>query len=248
MPALTEYLYVDEQRLNSCFEQVSDPVAYDKVPVWKAGLGLTGPKVEGTQDRPGRPHTTHEKLLRFIDYLIKNGLLVSGRYSWMEEWPRGVPGTFRIETMTARRGILSTDARELALWVSPPPFQDRTLSTMGVGSLLLLEDFSAPDAAHPVRWTSASWLMLLRQTLRDVKMDDQIVVPTGFDYGHASPYEILRRLGTTFGDERHISSLFQIRAFCNGFEDGGAISTIGYPIVVTTDAGLLWDAIRRLNP
>jgi hypothetical protein len=40
---LTEYLYCDEHSLDSYFEQISHPVAYDKVPVWKAALSLTGP-------------------------------------------------------------------------------------------------------------------------------------------------------------------------------------------------------------
>ncbi len=30
--ALVEYLYVDDKRLDSYFEQISSPVTYDKVP------------------------------------------------------------------------------------------------------------------------------------------------------------------------------------------------------------------------
>jgi hypothetical protein len=50
---LTEYLYVDEQRLNSYFDQITEhPVAYDKIPTWKASLSITGPSAEGTQFAP----------------------------------------------------------------------------------------------------------------------------------------------------------------------------------------------------
>ena len=46
---LAEYIYVDERRLNSYFEQLSSPIAYDKVPTWKASLSLTGPTAGGAQ-------------------------------------------------------------------------------------------------------------------------------------------------------------------------------------------------------
>lgn len=67
---LVEYIYIDKKRLNNYFEQFSSPVNFDKVPVWKTVLGLTGPKAEATQARPGRPFTDHEKILKLVEYLI----------------------------------------------------------------------------------------------------------------------------------------------------------------------------------
>ena len=39
---LVDYLYVDEDRLDSYIEQFSSPVVYDKIPAWKCPLGLRG--------------------------------------------------------------------------------------------------------------------------------------------------------------------------------------------------------------
>jgi hypothetical protein len=42
--SLSEYLYIDRKRLEMYFEQMSSPVTYDKVSVWKVALGLLVPK------------------------------------------------------------------------------------------------------------------------------------------------------------------------------------------------------------
>lgn len=70
MENLVEYLYVDQKRLNSYFDQISEsPVAYDKVPTWKGGVGLTKLGTEVTQSRYARPFTTHEKIKQLLKYL-----------------------------------------------------------------------------------------------------------------------------------------------------------------------------------
>jgi hypothetical protein len=55
--ALVEYLYVDEERLDTYFQQISSPVTYDKVPVWEASLTITSPGAKGSQQRFARPYT-----------------------------------------------------------------------------------------------------------------------------------------------------------------------------------------------
>ena len=72
MTDLKEYLYVDQVRLDAYFEQISDPIAYDKVPVWKAGLTLTGPAAENQQARFARPFTRVEKIRRLLRFLQTN--------------------------------------------------------------------------------------------------------------------------------------------------------------------------------
>ena len=52
--SLIEYIYIDKSRIDGYFEQISDPVRYDKVPVWNASLGLTGPRAEASQTRQGQ--------------------------------------------------------------------------------------------------------------------------------------------------------------------------------------------------
>ena len=56
---LVEYLYVDERRLASYFEQISPVVAYDGVPSWSAGVGLTGIHVDRGQEKHARAFTNH---------------------------------------------------------------------------------------------------------------------------------------------------------------------------------------------
>jgi hypothetical protein len=70
---IAEYLYMDHARVNSYFEQVSSPVNYDKIPVWKVALGLAGPSVESTQQRSARPFTEHEKLSKLATALPRAG-------------------------------------------------------------------------------------------------------------------------------------------------------------------------------
>ena len=87
--ALVEYLYVDDKRLDSYFEQIFSPVTYDKVPEWDAEIGLTGPKGGGKQVRSARPFTTPEKIPTLTKHLEDEELVTSGR---------GPGKIFRIET------------------------------------------------------------------------------------------------------------------------------------------------------
>lgn len=76
MKPLIEYIYVDHKRLDSYFEQISEsPIAYDKVPTWKGGVGLTNLGSEVTQGRYPRPFTTHEKFSSLLEYLKKGNFL-----------------------------------------------------------------------------------------------------------------------------------------------------------------------------
>ena len=97
--SLREYLFVDKRRLDMYFEQLSSPVAYDKLPVWKFVLGLTGPRTEAAQLRPGRPFTHHEKVERLLRHLDSNNLVHRSR-----RLRHDLP--FQIETMTASRAVI----------------------------------------------------------------------------------------------------------------------------------------------
>jgi hypothetical protein len=128
MMMLREYIYMDEWRLNSYFEQLSVPVAYDKVSTWKVALGLTGPKAEATQSRTGRPFTTHEKVDKFLKAIKDAGLMASGRFrDPYEEEPGANP--FRVETMDAIRVRLEVpegrEDNQLYVWVSLRPDSER---------------------------------------------------------------------------------------------------------------------------
>ena len=116
--SIAEYLFIDQPRLDTYFEQISDPVAYDKVPVWKVVLGLTGLSAETTQSRLGRAYTNHEKLTRLVRYLKDKEQLGTGRVAHPFHYDK----PFTLESMTARRAHIpirkeSPSFQGLSIWV-----------------------------------------------------------------------------------------------------------------------------------
>jgi hypothetical protein len=130
--ALVEYLYVDEKRLDTYFEQISPPVTYDKVPEWNAEISFTGPKGGGKQARFARPYSRHEKIAKLTKHLEDEGLVGGGRQSFLEpsgEDPGSYRHVFHIETCQATRVSIPTTRLDstpvnLSLWIS---FIDRRL-------------------------------------------------------------------------------------------------------------------------
>jgi hypothetical protein len=244
---LTDYLYCDDQRINSYFEQISDPVAYDKVPVWKAGLSLTGPTAEGSQARPGRPFTLHEKVQKIVDHLRKSNLVENGRLKHPFADPNRRELPFRIEAMSARKAIIRPqkdmpDSRGLGLWVSTKPDD----STPKIGALFLLEDFRGDDGDYSgSRFSSYSWLALLSETLEvkslssDVQTGEHTLTDDLGPGFSADPVDALSRLGAVFGTERRVIALYRVRAACMAHENDFAVTTLGYPLVITAKGGVL---------
>lgn len=240
----TDYLYCDDQRINSYFEQISGPVAYDKVPVWKAGLSLTGPTAEGSQARPGRPFTMHEKVHKIVNHLRKGDLVDDGRLE--DPFSRDRP--FRIEAMSARKALIRPrtempDFRGLSLWVSAQPdglaHQADHPGDTKVGALFLLEDFPGEDRDYAgFRFSGYSWLVLLSDVLHDVPGVGSLPKDLGSQFA-ADPVTALIELGAVFGPERRVVALYKVRAACMARENGFASTTIGYPLVVTAEGGVL---------
>jgi hypothetical protein len=133
MDPLREYLYIDRARLDSYFEQISTPVTYDKVPIWKTAIALTGPSAEGQQARFARPFTQHEKIQRVREYLHGN------------TWPFAtLVGTASRVTVPANAGY--SRLRGLALWVAREANNRDDPKTV-----CLLEDYKRdPDPDDPV--------------------------------------------------------------------------------------------------
>jgi hypothetical protein len=162
--SLIEYLYVDEHRLNSYFEQFSPPVTYDKVSVWKTILGLTGPKVEAVQNREARPFTMHEKIVALVKYLEKEDLLDTNRPKF-DKSSESVK-EFRFETCQAMSMFIpprtnhSFNSRGLHLWFS-------SSSWIGRRVLYLMEDFSR-EPQDPSCLGSGSAYQILQWIVRDL--------------------------------------------------------------------------------
>jgi hypothetical protein len=261
---LTEYLYCDKQRLDSYFEQISNPVAYDKVPIWKAALGITGPSVEGTQSRPGRPFTLHEKVQKIVSHLRANKFLDPGRAAPSSK------ASFLVEAMSAQRAAIPpnkevTGFPGLNVWVSVESDTDARqrgeLNTQkNSGALFFLEDFhKCDDDEPPMHFSSYSWLALLADVLGDGKpialmnnSPQRAILVDALDSEFAiDPINALSRLGAMFGPERRVTALYRVRAMCmERWEDGGLqegkkrpsdffTTTIGYPLIITAEGGLL---------
>src|SRR5690349_10330233 len=102
---LVEYLYVDTRRLDTYLDQFAAPVAYDKVPTWKAGIGLTGPEATVSQDRHPRTRTMHEKAELLLKHIQKTAEMSQGRLR-AADLELDSPQPFRMETCIATRAFM----------------------------------------------------------------------------------------------------------------------------------------------
>ncbi|TLU61098.1 hypothetical protein FE810_15610 [Thalassotalea litorea] len=237
--SIIEYLYIDNPRLDSYFEQISSPVMYEKVPVWKAVFGLAGPKAEATQIRPGRPFTTHEKVKVFHDYLRKKKLVIENRPAapFDDELLNDSqsPKQFRKEVMSAQRVRLDKN-EGLNIWVSTEPDKQSKNNRRPVGALFLIEDFSGKeDRIVTISAFSSLWALIQ-------EMEPIIEKANSHIFEHAKnmedrfgrdPVSVLKQIGAKFGPVRRIQATYRIRVCGMEMGANGATTTIGYPIVIS---------------
>jgi hypothetical protein len=210
--ALVEYLYVDQERLDTYFEQISSPITYDKVPMWNAEISLIGPKAGGAQQRFARPYTTHEKILRLIVYVEDEGLVGYGRADGQKIGLGGASSEgnekeFRIETCRAKRVFIPPNhgqppgVGELKVWISAVPRTPQDVEEQNdrrargewpgrdlflPGNLYLLEDYRRADEPRHDRMSSYSALSLM--------IGDFPLPGHGDDHPHRQYFEGLRSL------------------------------------------------------
>ncbi len=133
--SLIDYLYIDRQRLDAYFEQVSGTVAFDKVPEWTASLAMDGPKVEGKQTRHPRPYSPTEKIRAVLKHLL-------ARSSMIERDSATIP-PFGFETLEAVKVVIppkensSGDLVGVVLWLSGLEYRGNRL--------ILIESLRAKD-------------------------------------------------------------------------------------------------------
>lgn len=210
-PGPREYLHTDKARIDSYFEQISDPVKYDKVPVWKVGLKLTGPSAEGSQDRPGRPFTIHEKIDAIVKHLQKEKLLDAE-----------MVGAFKLEKRTVTQVFIPIRDEKLGkegsirAWISLKSEEPNQQN-----NLILLEDSPVPDDS---KWypsaTAYTALLLLRDGIEQGSNNKALVSPlkyrikTGNDPEEKfaeDPIGYLEELGGRVGARRDVVSLYRVR-------------------------------------
>jgi len=232
---MIEYLFVDAPRLDRYYEQISSPVTYDKVPEWKVALGLTGPRVESTQARPGRVPSTHEKIKRFVDYIDEHDLAADKRPSILSGFREKNKKPFVIETLSARRARIKQGDDVLNIWVSMLPDEAQSEDGWPFGALYLVEDFRGDDDSPNVH-SGYSSLHLLAEELQWLK-NTAIVDPLdklrfqddATRLFALDPVGILASMGAQIGPERHIKTIYRIRAECWEMEgqDHRGVTIIG---------------------
>src|SRR5688500_804445 len=103
---LKEYIFIDERRLQTYFEQISDPVKYVKVPSWKASISITGPSAEGSQTLANRNFTKYEKINTVLHHISKRKLMSLQRPSYSELSEESIKTVFRCEKLMATEVFL----------------------------------------------------------------------------------------------------------------------------------------------
>jgi hypothetical protein len=242
---LTDYVYVDDKRLNRHFEQISSPVKYETVPIWSGEISLTGPKAGGSQARFPREKTQHEKISQLTEHLEKEHLVEAGRLrddSYTE---------FRREKCWARRVLLHPDNVSVPLpyplyfWISlkndslelgeqrmgdySEGGQVVSRPVQSAGNLVLLEDFKPDDFPNHSRWSDAGTLY---NALLSTMGDDLQESEAGGTFWeqpwreeawqslvHHDPYLRLRQLGAEVGQRRVIRTLYRLRVVFNEFDE-----------------------------
>lgn len=248
--ALVEYLYIDERRLDSYFEQISpSPVAYDKVPTWEASITLTSPGAKGTQSRFGRPFTAHEKITQLVEYLEKKRLVykpANGGTSVAQIPPyTGESKDFTLASFRATRAFIPSNPKlptfkGLGLWIASfifsPSFLSDTLTRGSEVILFLLEDFQGKDEPQPGSSVGTAYtnLILLIEGLRKSTDLSDTTSRELSDMARTVPYEdpitfLSEFLGAEIGTERSIRCLFRVREQVIDVSGGGVF---GYPIFV----------------
>lgn len=247
MPLL-EYLYIDERRLNTYFQQISDPQFYDKIPYLEANISLTGPKAKIGQTQYPRDFTTHEKIVKLIRHLKQNHDVYCHEHY---ESKLDCTTPFHLETFQATRVFIPpnqnyqetlTEFNGIRLWIS---FQPNKTSEHNACTLYLLEDTRESDGEGNVETISAysSLHMLLHHY--SPFLEWTIINESTFNFKSEiefllNPIDFLSKLGAHVITTRKITSLYRLREVF--YEDiviankdntkENFIGAVGYPIFI----------------
>ncbi len=244
MSSLSEYLYVDEKRLNTYIEQIRSPITFDKIPQWSVELSITGPKAGGAQAKHIRPLTTHEKLDILVDYLRTKHELSEQRPKWRGD------SVFYLETCEAVRVVIpfsallpSDNSSDVALWISPANWLETQSRYAPHGSLVLIEDYNQNNDTPWNKWSGYSALMLFAADLQSRSRIISDKFGSQFDFPYKEPLELVEELEVQQGARRSITVLYRIRATGTPYSDvlldelpdvklSNRVETYAYPIFI----------------
>ena len=252
---LTEYLYCDERRLDDYVQQTGLLSVSLKTPKIGFTFGLTGPKIEASQERSARSLTRHEKIQKLIGYLKAEDLVSQDRpYCKTADEAPNPKRDFVLETCRAVRVLVPPNESKFGslggfgLWVSSSPMRAPNDAAIPPGLLCLLED--SPSVDEPSRFAVSAYTAFSSIVVDLGGRFSTTVLASAFSRVADSlplwrksvqymsrfiqrPMETLSDLGCEFGDERAVQVLYRVRAF--GPEEADrrrTVSTFGYPIVI----------------
>jgi len=237
-PPISEYLYIDHSRLNSYFEQISDPVYYKKIPLIELGIQNLIPQLYYKQTVSSRAYTSSEKINILIDYLVKtNSIMILSDDS--QDDKRICTQHFVLEVRDAIKIIIPTKnlvfgKKNLVLWLS--------FIQTDKYPLYLFEDCKLPDKIENYSSFTLFKLLLryeneIRKTILNADVDmnkSQIEKALSLD-----PVNYLKKIGGKIGLKRKIRVFYRIRHSFNDdcYRFGGIFpfpyrSVVGYPIAI----------------
>jgi hypothetical protein len=255
---LIEHLYVDVRRVNTYFQQISNPEKRETNASLSIGIALTGPQVSAGVNETRRQYTDQEKLSSVITFLQQSGqLLIGPPRDPTDVWKRGSgSGLYVTEVCNSTTVVIhsqSNTPQALTLWISRASdrqpaidWPDTQPSASGmdarpVGALYLLEDLFGTDAPG-VRIASAYSTLLIMgnevsetgNSIREFATHGDTTAPDRFAQ---DPVGFLGRLGARIGATKRVRATYRVRnVFIESADARMETVTIGYPIVIDDQA------------
>jgi hypothetical protein len=242
---IIEYLYIDHNRLNSYFEQISNPQNVGRVLNYEVGLKPL-PFAEIKTNVHLREYTTYEKIKKLMEYLKENDLIATK-----------IPYPRDLNQRAAKNKIFATGQFEanrifippnekidnfngLAIWYSSFD-KETTADPYTINSdrsLFLLEDFPRSDRDGFGLFSSYSIFNIL---CNDLQSELDMTVLSDGDQNNKENQELkwidpmtsLKKLGAVIGAKRKIWVLFRIRASFIELHKLRSERIFGYPIVIS---------------
>lgn len=229
---LRDYLFLDEKKINSFFEQISDPNKHERTGSIKASLSFPKVGIEAELKSESRPFTLNEKISILEDHLKENEAHAFHEFDllkqdYFEEAMFSYSLDFvKILHFKASR-ILIGDGKnaEIMMWISTDP----------QFKIYLLEQVRTTDE-RAAWWSSFSTLMAILEELNDNDIDSfqQIIGEDAMEKFDLDPLFYLKKIGKMAGPPRTINCLLKVRCTFmaqtknNEYEK----ALVGYPIYI----------------
>jgi len=230
MAAPVEILYVDDRRLHSYVDQITDsPLETTSTAKIDTQLGLIGPSLGARFERQAWPRRTIDAIRTLDRHLDQHGLVQRGRPGGEDHkrpWVRETCMAYKVEVLTECTAI--ADCSNLVFWHSPPPEDTNSnKSWCRPGALCLMQDGRLGDATRqpggaPLGGAPRSVFSLLYALIRDLRTrperprelmvhrNDRAVLQHCNEFA-TDPRELLMQWGCRVSDARRIQSVYRVR-------------------------------------